>query len=372
MEIQIARFREVLELLKPAVARKPTIKSLAYIMLKDGQAIATDLETIIATAVPEADLTTLVPFKDVTKVLQYVHGGELLHIEAKPGKLSLSWSDGKAAFPVEEPEDFPDFPEFVPDVEGPLDVDSLIPALAAVLPYAANDASRPVLNGVTLILGDPVEVAAGDGFRMADKVLPLAFPKNIIVILPASSVRVLKHLWQKTPRTPAPSEALIPILMDKKLAQIAHDGKEGLRFQFGKNTTAIVKLVSGKPPDWLKLLPKDDPILKVQVMAPELELAVRRVREVAVEEKGIVRMVFKGDTATISAKADGQEVQSLVKVLGGSKAKQKFALNESYLLGYLKDKQGIVSITWTGKTSPVTFQSQNDPRVVIMPMMAQW
>ncbi len=398
MKIQVSRFRETLELLKPAVARKSTIKSLAYILLKDGKAAATDLETFVVAAVPEVikslayillkdgkaaatdletfvvaavpevDLTTLVPFNDVVKVLKFTPGLELLTINSKPGKLSLSWADGSATFPIEDAGDFPDVPKFTPETEERINTDVLIPALARVLPYAATDSDRAVLAGVTLILGDPVEVAAGDGYRMADQVLPLSFPKDKIVIIPSSSVRVLKHLWEKTPRTPPQTEALVPALLAKKYVMVGYDGKLGLRFQFDKDTTAIIKLVDGQPPDWLKLIPKGEPILKVHLLAPELEVAVRRVAVVALDGAGIVRLAFKDDKATVSAKSDGHKVESSFQIMEKAETPQKFGLNVNYLLSYLGGKEGLISITWTGGTFPVALQSKDDPRVLIMPM----
>jgi len=368
MDIQIAKFRELLELLKPAVARKSSIKSLESVLLKDGKAIATNLETMVVIEVPEVDLTSLVPFKDVANVLQYAPGREMLNAKVKSGNLSLSWPSGSATFPVEDSGTFPDVPEFVPETEESLDIDVLIPALVSVLPYAATGADRPVLAGITLILGNPIEVAAGDGFRMADQVLPLSFPKNIITILPSNSVAVLKHLWEKTPRTPPPAEALVPVLMAKKHAMVAHDGKLGLRFQFDNKTAAIIHLVSGNPPDWLKLIPKGEPILQVHVLAEALEVAVRRVRGVAQDANGLIRFDFKDDTATLSAKSGDQKVETSFKTVESSGVPNKFALNEAYLLDYLNGKQGIVTISWTGNSAPVAFRSQKDPRVLIMPM----
>lgn len=369
MEIQVSKFRETLELLKPAVARKSTIKSIEHILLKDGKAIATDLESFVVTAVPEVDLTTLVPFNDVAKVLKFTPGRELLTIKSTSSKLSLSWANGSATFPTEDPGNFPDIPEFVPETEGSINIDILIPALARVLPYAATDSQRAVLAGVTLILGDPVRVAAGDGYRMADQVLPLSFPKDNIVILPSSSVRVLKHLWEKTPRTPPQTEALVPALLAKKQVMVGYDGKLGLRFQFDQDTTTIIiKLVDGQPPDWLKLLPKGKPVLKVHLFAPELEVAVRRVAGVALDEKGVVRLAFKDDKATVSATSDGHKVESSFQIMEKAETPQKFGLNVNYLLGYLSGKEGLISITWTGGTSPVALQSKDGPRVIIMPM----
>jgi len=368
MDIQVARFREVLDLLKPAVARKSAIKSLGYVMLKDGQAIATDLETMVMHSMPEADLTVLIPIADVTKVLQSTPGGEMLNITGKRGKLTLLWADGKATFPVEDPENFPAVPEFKAEVEGSLDTDVLIPAMVMVLPYVATEESRPVLQAVTLMLGDPVEVAAGDGYRMADKVLTLSYPKNITALIPGHSVSVLDHLWKKTPRTPPPAKDLIPVIMAKKHADVAHDGKQGLRFRFNKHTSAIVKLVDGNPPDWLKLIPKDDPILRVQVLAADLELAVRRVMGVAKEGKEMARLAFEDGKAVVSAAADGHEVETSFKTYASEGEPNKMGISVSYLLQYLRGKDGIVTISWTGGTSPVAFHSLNDPRVLIMPM----
>ncbi|MBA7575692.1 hypothetical protein ES708_17528 [subsurface metagenome] len=368
MDIQVSRFREMLELLKPAVARKSSIKSLESVLLKDGKAIATNLETMVVIEVPEVDLTSLVPFKDVAKMLQYTPARELLQVKSKSGKLSLSWPSGSATFPVEDAGTFPDVPEFVPETEESLDIDTLIPALVSVLPYAATGDDRPVLSGITLILGDPIEVAAGDGYRMADKVLPLSFPKNVVTILPSNSVAVLKHLWEKTPRTPPPAEALVSVLMVKQHAMVAHDGKLGLRFQFANNTAAIIHLVDGKPPDWLKLVPKEEPILQVHVLAEDLEVAVHRVMGVAQDANGLIRIDFKDDTATVSAKSEGQKVETSFKTMDSSGTPNKFALNMSYLLSYLSGKQGIVTISWTGGSAPVALRSHKDPRVLIMPM----
>lgn len=48
------------------------------------------------------------------------------------------------------------------------------------------------------------------------------------------------------------------------------------------------------------------------------------------------------------------------------------ALNYTYLLDYLSGKQGIVIFSKYDDTSPVVFQYQNSPRVLIMPMFVEW
>jgi len=368
MEIKISKFREALELLNPAVARKPTLKSLGCVLLKDGQAIATDLETMVIAPMPEADITTLIPIKDIVKVLQYVPGSEQLTMKSTKKKLTVSWSDGSASFPVEDPETFPDVPEFNPVAEETLNSDILIPGLEALKSYAATEEKRPVLAGITLILGDPIRVAAGDGYQMADKELALTFPMEFTTILPLSSVSVLHHLWKKVPRIPPPSDALVPILTAKKMVTVAHDGERGLRFQFPQSATAIVKLVSGSPPDWLKLIPTGKPALKVTVYAPELELALNRVKNIAQSGLGRVRIDFKDSQAIISAKGEDLDAESSISTINAEGVPNRFAISISYILNYIKDKEGIVDISWNGETSPIAFQSLGSPRVLIMPM----
>ena len=372
MDIQVARFREALGLLKPVVPRKPSVESLRCILLKDGQAHATDLETFVSVPMPEVDGIYLLNFQDVSKMIEYTNGGEFLNITRKKGKITLSWSEGKYTLPMLAEDTFPAVPDFKTVAEASLDTDTLIPAMIAVLPYAATDATRAVLAGVTVVFGNPMEVAAGDGYRLAHKALGLEFPENKVVVIPYSSVKALDFLWRKTPRTPPETDALVAAIMAKKHAMVALDKDRGLRFRFGDDTTAIIKLVQGDPPAWLKLLPKGEPLLQVNLFATDLEPAVRRVAQVANASKGIVRMVFNDGTATIAAKSEDQEVQSSIKVDMQTGEPNKFALNIEYLLDYLRDKEGIINIAWTGGASPVTFQHGTHPKVLIMPMEAKW
>jgi len=129
MDIQVARFREVLGLLKPVILRKTNLPALTYVLLKDGKAVGTDMETMVIVQVPEADIDCLFPYADVVKMLQYVQGLENLHIEPKDGKVTMSWSDGKSTFGTKDVNDFPSVPEFVPTVEADIDIDTLIPAM---------------------------------------------------------------------------------------------------------------------------------------------------------------------------------------------------------------------------------------------------
>jgi len=372
MEIQVARLRETLGILKPAVPRKTTLEVLKNVLVKEGQVVATDLESLVIIAMPEADESFLLPYADVLKMLQYVPGHEYLKMHVKLGKLTLSWSEGSATYPTQDPEEFPSIPDFEVKAEATIDGDTFIEALHSALPYAATSNDRPVLSGVTVLFGEPIEVSAGDGYRMAHIVLPLQFPGEHTTVIPSGAVSTLKHVMDKTQRTPPQGDTLVPILVAKRHIGVALDGERGLKVVFGPTASVVVKLVEGSPPAWLKLIPKEEPVLTAQLFAREFETAVRRVSNVAAQNNGIVRLQFSNGIAIVSAKADGQEVTANITVLDMKGEPNRLAMDVSYLTEYLSNKDSIVSMSWTGGTAPVAFQHSKSPKVLIMPMQANW
>lgn len=369
MEIQISKLRGLLELMKPVISKKSTIPATTYISVGNGKAVATDLETMVIADLPEATEPMLLPFASLADMLKYVPGDETLKIEAQKKKVSLVWSGGTASYPTEAVQDFPVLPDMPTKAEGLIDGDTLLAAMVAALPYTATESSRPVLNGVTLVLGSPIEVAAGDGYRMSHQVLGLSFPLEVKVIVPAHAVAILGHVFAKTPRTPPTNvDSLIPIITAKRQLHMALMGDSKLRVDFGTTASVIINLVAGSPPDFLKLIPKGEPVLQSQVFAPQLEAAVKRVRDIAKDGTGIVRMVFADGHLTISARADDQKISATMDALNTQGEPGRIALNYSQLLEYLAGKQGIIILSKYTDTGPIVFQYQKSPRVLIMPM----
>lgn len=373
MKIQVTKLRELMELMKPAIPKKSTLKATSYISVGNGKAVATDLDTMVIADLPEAEDSMLLPFASLAEMLKYIPGDETITIESQNKKVKLVWSGGTASYPTEAVQDFPVLPEMPARAEGMIDGDILIAAMMAALPYVATEEGRPVLSGVTLVLGSPIEVAAGDGFRMSHQVLGLAFPLEEKIIVPAHAVAIMGHVFSKTPRTP-PSDvdSLIPIIIAKRQLHMALAGENKVRVDFGQTASVVINLIDGTSPEWLKLIPKGEPILQSQVFAPQLEAAVKRVRDVAKDGSGIVRMVFADGKITVSARGEDQEISAIMDSLNTQGEPGRMGLNHKYLLDYLSGKQGIVIVSQYDKTGPVVFQYQNSPRVLIMPMLAQW
>jgi DNA polymerase III sliding clamp (beta) subunit (PCNA family) len=373
LEIKITKLKEVMDLMKPVIPKKPTVKSVACLSLGNGKAVATDLETMVVANLSEAQEPMLLPYSAIAEMLKYVPGNETLKVEEKSKKIYLSWNGGNATYPTEDYRDFPVMAEMEARAESQVDGDILIAAMLAALPYTAADTARPVLSGVTLVLGTPIEVAAGDGFRMSHQVLGLFFPLEEKIIVPARGVAILEHVFAKTPRTPpSTAESLIKVVTAKRQLYMALIGDNKLRLDFGTTASVVINLILGKPPEWLALIPKGEPVLQSQIFAPQLGAAAKRVRDIARDGSGIVRMEFTDGKLKVSARGDDQEISSTIDTLNTQGEPGRTALDQKYLLGYLNGKQGIIVFSKYTDVGPVVFEYQKSPRVLIMPMSVQW
>jgi DNA polymerase III sliding clamp (beta) subunit (PCNA family) len=285
----------------------------------------------------------------------------------------LSWSNGSASYPTEDFADFPILPELTARAEGLIDGDILIPAMLAALPYTAEDSTRPVLSGITVVLGSPIEVAAGDGFRMCHKTLGLSFPLEEKIIIPRQGAAILDHVFAKTPRTPpvtAPS--LVKAVTAKRQLRMSIIGDNKLRLDFGTSASVIVNLIAGKPPEWLALIPKGEPMLQSQIFAPQLEAAVKRVRIIAKEGTDAVRLEFADGKLKVSARGGDQEISSTIDTVHTQGEATRIAINQKYVLGYLNGKQGIITFSKYTESGPAVFEDQQSPRMIVMPMVVAW
>lgn len=371
MEVQVKALREALEVLKPVIPRKPSINVLRNVLLKDGKIAATDLDIWAVINLPGAEEACLIPYTETLEVLKAVPGYNSLSIQAEGKRVLLSWDGGKATFDPGEAEDYPPIPQITPVAEGAVDGSVLVAGLLSIVEYCATETTRPILNGVWLTLGERIEVAAGDGFRLAYRVLPLGFPHSEGVTIPARTVKVLGHLWQKA--LPSPDitkvDSVASLATARRPLQLALSA-DNLQVSWGA-VRMIAKLLQGTPPNYIPLIPKDAPTT-VKLMATDLERAVRQVEGVAHSGSDTVRLVWGENTLRVSAKADEKgETEASVPIMveGGA---GKVAINARYLLSYLKGKQGLVTMGVKDPASPVLLRHGSAPVVVLMPMNVQW
>jgi DNA polymerase III sliding clamp (beta) subunit (PCNA family) len=373
MQVQVQKLREAMQLLEPVVPGKTALPILHNVLLKDGRAIAGDLETFVFIDLPEADMECLIPHNSVMELLKYVPGNEMLTIEAD-GELTLSWDGGKSSYPCAKPEEYPPEPELVVKTEGSMDGNVLMTALTSSAKYCATEQDRPVLNGVAIFPGENLDIAAGDGFRMAYQTIPATFPIEKPLIIPSSAVWVLNSLWQHTKPDVAIGDSLVGLVMSKRQATVAlveakSSGAELLRLCFS-GVTALIKLIQGTPPNFKQLIPKDIPTT-VKFFPGDLERAVKRLRPIAKDDKGIVRLSWTKDTMTVSASSEEVgKVEGTLSVQADNP--DRVGINIKYLLEYLKGKEGMITLGLSSGTTPVVLRHRASPLVLVMPMMVQW
>jgi len=165
---------------------------------------------------------------------------------------------------------------------------------------------------------------------------------------------------------------MIKVVTARRQLRMSLIGDNKLRLDFGTAASVIINLILGKPPEWLALIPKGQPVLQSQIFAPQLEAAAKRVRDIAKDGAGAIRMEFADGKLKVSAKASDQDISSTIDTLNTQGETTRTALNQKYLLGYLNGKQGIVVFSKYTDVGPVVFEYQKSPRVLIMPMSVQW
>ena len=364
MQTRVSNLRETLKLLQPVVPRKPNLEALKNVLLADGKAMANNLDVMVAIDYPEAQGRFIIPHQNVQELLKFVPGNELLTIEQDKKHLRLSWESGKASYDVAEPADYPSQPKVAEKTTVNFDGDRLIAAMMSVVDYCATEETRPILGCVNLSLGENTDIAAADGFRMAYQVIPVVSPVQDSMNIPASSVRILGGLWNKLPPAVPPEKTLARQVMSKRQIKLVR-GDDMLLAQFG-HVTLAAHLTRGEFPSYRKLIP-DNPPINVRFFAPELKRAVMSVKMISKDVSGRVNLEWTENCLTVfAASSDKGEAETKLKVQADSPG--RISINEHYLLEYLGDKEGLVSIGVTTPQSPVLLRHGNSPIVVIMPM----
>lgn len=373
MQIRVERLRTALKLVEPVIPRKTTLPITQSVRIGDGKVLATDLDNAAWVDLPEATDSCLLPFKQISEVLDLVPGHLPLTLECEKKVVKLSWEGGKAAYPTADVHDFPDCvqkdpPVVMEDVDGT----PLITGLTELLPYAATETDRPVLNGVALYCGEKAVLAAADGFRLAYRTLPYAYGADGQAIIPSAAVKIIDHLWKKSPVSVQSKPGLIEQLLAKRMVTLAigkDSGWIGLRFGTVK---LIIKGIVGSPPNHKQLLDSNVPTNKVTFMAPEMHRAVLRCKDIANSASGIVRLKWADGKIEVYAQAEEiGEVSTTVLGLTLDGPGQ-VAINYKYLAEYFKNKDGQVTMGFSKDGSPVRFEYSNAPLILVMPMQVAW
>jgi DNA polymerase-3 subunit beta len=386
METSVQRLRYVLQVLEPSVGGK-TLPILKNVVVGQGRAYATNLETSVTVEMPEAtDDPVLLPHQQVLNLLKHIPGAMRLTINREGQAIKLVAGATSAEFPVpEEVSDFPPLPVLQPIGEGQVDGDLFLKTATAIAEYAAINDSRPSLRCVCIALGDPIVMVGADGFRLAWQTVPIkvAAPDGMgQLLLPTTAVRALARVWklmEKQPTVDTPG-GLDPLKEDgsfrmamlavaKRMATIKFTPAV-LSFHHGA-VTIQTQLTQGGFPDYRQLIPTDLPH-KVTFDAEEALRAVRSLADIAAEGSRIVRLEWSGDRLMLSARSKeaGTMGTSMCAHIQGEEG--KIAFNIRYLGDYLAGKLGMVLMETSTTSSSARFYHSGSPDALLMPMFVQW
>lgn len=160
---------------------------------------ATDLTLRMVTAIP-ADVAApgclMLPARLLGEyVAQLPPGPVRLVGDPQSGRVRVGAGRASARLAATDASSFPDVPP--PDMAAALALDAtaLRRALAAVIPAAARDDSRPILTAVCVGLGaGGLVLAAADGFRLARVRLPAACGESRELLIPARALAEVSRL----------------------------------------------------------------------------------------------------------------------------------------------------------------------------------
>ena len=389
METTVQRLRYVLEVLAPAVASKNvTLPILKNVVVGQGRAYAMNLATAVSVEMPEAtDDPAVLPHGQLLNLLKNIPGPTRLTINREGQMVKLAAGATTAEFPLPgEVADFPPLPELQPAGQGQVDGDLFLKTATALAEYAATDASRPVLQCVCIALGDPLEMASADGFRLAWQTIPMVLPapngtlKQLL--LPTAAVDALARVWkvmEKQPTVDAPdgsdplkqdgSFRMAMLAVAKRMATLKFT-PAALSFHHGA-VTIHVRLAEGEFPNYHQLIPTDLPH-KVSFDAEAALRAIRSLQDVASEGSGIVRLSWTDNTLTFYARSEeSANISANVRAhsQGGG---GKIAFDIRYLTGYLAGKMGMVLLETSEPKTPGRLFCSGNPDVLLMPMYVQW
>lgn len=390
MQISVARMRDLMALVEPAVSRKrvttkkgrktvgATLPALTCVCVNDGQVYATNLDVAISVEAPETrGAAGLLPFKPLEELLKYARSTDILTI-ASVDRLTIQVSYGgtKISLKTFDVEDFPPFPLTVPldlGSECVVKGDIFIRNLVEVAPYAASEQARPVLTCICLTLGERLRLAGADGFRLGYTEMEYALTgaeNGKQKLLPADVAGVLEQVWKLAPLPPAkPAESIASLVPVPRDLKVGFKGSQAVFFMGG--VTVVAHLVDGAFPNYDQLIPKHTHSYLVD--PADVRRAIKSTSVVSVDASGITRFTFTEDTLLVAAQAEEKgKVGTEIKLLARARECRRIGLNSRYMLEYFQGKTHPVIMSLGEPDQPITCACPGTPNVVIMPMFIQW
>jgi len=385
------KLKHALELIEPAIPRgKISMPITANFLMQGSRVSATNLEIAISAELPEATTgrtAICLPHALVKRFLQHVPDTEMLDITVRGYKTTIKAGRMESTVQGSNPKDFPALTEIAEEGEQSVDGDRLVRSLMSAAPAASTETARPVLQGVCLTFGEPIKVAAGDGFRLMweDGVgMNITAPNEATsyVIIPKTSISALDTLWRKAIKVPAtngnpfsqlqqPTLDAAAFAVSKRMMKVRIDPTDNKMSLNVGEATLTTQLIAGTFPDFSSLIAEDQSH-QVTFDAAEAFRAVRMLSGIAKDGSNILRMKWGEDYIEFSAKGEGagEMSQSMPATVRGDPS--NIAFNVRYLIEYLSGKEGLILLETSTVSSPARLTHSRSANLQLMPMFVEW
>ena len=380
MKIQNERLRKALLVAEAVIPKKPAVTSLLNVLVGNGKIVATDLQDIMVQEFPEAtDKPFLIPCKVVLDTLKHVPSMEEINITVNEHTLKVSWSDGYADFATPAAADYPEVVIPETPLETGINSNLFVQALNEAHKYSATEASRAVLCGVGVDLGEVMTAGGADGFRLSFQSVRIHYPEHISIVISADTVKLLNHIKKLCPPPIAEADTFMKQITAPPLFQMsiikgkAKDSDdlipEKMVMKYGK-VTLVSQLVPGKFPDFMAILAANKDSKKISFMGPDLLFALKRMKSFSEKGGKGVKLEWHDNVMEVTLKNGEQITGSSIPIVPVTETGFIF-INNIFLEEYLKDKDSQVTMQFITKSQPAFFSYYDKPMVALMPMFME-
>ena len=364
MEIEVTqeKLSKALNTVSRVAGNRSTLPVLNNVLIRvDEKKVSlttTNLDMAVVDYLPVSsakDGVVTVPARLLAEFVSNLPRGEVIKINAKDTKVTVSAGKYTSVVNGTLADDFPELPEIDESkaVVFKLGVDDFKTALNQVIIASSNDLTRPALTGVCFnTIDSELAIAATDGYRLAEKKLVDKVESEVSAIVPTNSLQ----------------EVMRSISDDMDEVEISFSD-DLVRFRLGE-VEIISKLIDASFPDYRKLIPRDNDI-EITVKRDEL---IRVTKLAALFAKGV------GGSIVCEAKDSGVfSVKSVANEFGENDSEietpvdknGKVTLNSRFLIDALNSlEEDEIIFKFADRIAPVLLENKKSKNYthIVMPL----
>ena len=320
--------------------------------------VTTNLDMAIVDYLPVSNSKNgviTVPAKLLAEFVSNLPKGEKITITEKDSKVTIAAGKYNSTINGTPADDFPELPEINEknSVVFKIGINEFKESVSSVAIASSSDLTRPALTGIFFNTKDKtLQVAATDGYRLAEKKLIKNIQSEINAIVPSNSLQ----------------EVLRAINDEMEEVEITFD-ENLVRFRLGE-VEIISKLIDASYPDYSRLIPKESDI-ELKLNREELIRVTRLASLFARSVNGaIVCEAKKPDTFSVKSVAselgeNNSTIETDVSIEGKVTMSARFLMDA---LNVLTDKD--IIFEFSSGTTPAVMRNKNtdDYVHVIMPL----